>query len=290
MTREQWLSQRRHCLGASDVAAALGISPWKSQFQLWAEKTGNAEPDDLSNDLAVRIGVALESVTLAEYSIRSGREVEPWPQEKMVRHPTIAWLACTPDATQFGEFYTGIVEAKTAGDRSTDDWDEGPPLHYQVQLQTQLEVSGMDWGTIAVLFPGRRELRWWDFDRNDRFIAAMLPELGAFWRLVETRTPPPVDGSDSTRRVLRRLYPQDDGEVVELPPEAIDWANALEQAKIDIKAADGRKSLAENRLTAAIGDATIGLLPNGERYSWKAQTRRGHWVEESTFRVLRRMK
>ena len=47
-TREEWLAQRLTGLGASECATVLGLNPFQSPFQLWAEKTGVAEPEDLS--------------------------------------------------------------------------------------------------------------------------------------------------------------------------------------------------------------------------------------------------
>jgi len=48
--------------------------------------------------------------------------------------------------------------------------------------------------------------------------------------------------------------------------------------------------LLTNYLKAAIGSHTIGVLPNGEMWTYKTQSRKEHIVKESTFRVLRRKK
>ena len=58
--REHWLEERRKHIGASDAAAAIGASPWTSQLALYLEKTGEVEPDDLSDNEAVRWGSLLE--------------------------------------------------------------------------------------------------------------------------------------------------------------------------------------------------------------------------------------
>ena len=47
--RTDWLKARRKGIGGSDAASVLGISPWKSNVQLWEEKTGIAEPEDISD-------------------------------------------------------------------------------------------------------------------------------------------------------------------------------------------------------------------------------------------------
>ena len=45
LTREEWLARRRSGIGGSDVAAVLGLSPWKSPRQVWLDKTTDATDD-----------------------------------------------------------------------------------------------------------------------------------------------------------------------------------------------------------------------------------------------------
>lgn len=289
-TRESWLAERKTCIGASDSPSVLGINPFKSAFQLWAEKTGLAEADDLSSNEAVEFGIRLERPVAEAFAERSGREVEMWPAFSLVRDPERQFISCTPDAVQQcpdrGE---GLVQIKTTSAFKASDWADGPPLYYQVQVQQELHVTGFTWGTVVVLIGGQK-LRWFDVQRNDRFIAAFLPKLEEFWRLVQQQIPPEVDGSAATAKVLAKLHPDDDGSEVLLPTEAADWTDEIDAAKEQIKAAEAMKQAAENRIKAAIGNATFGLLPDGSRWSWKSQTRKSYVVDEATFRVLRRSK
>ena len=54
--RAEWLEARKDGLGASDAAAVLGISPWKTNVQLWEEKTGLVVPEDIGGNPAVKYG------------------------------------------------------------------------------------------------------------------------------------------------------------------------------------------------------------------------------------------
>lgn len=287
-TRESWLLERATGIGASESPAVLGLSPWKSPFQLWAEKTGHVEPDSLEGNEPAEFGIRLEKPIAEAFADRTGREVNMWPAYTLVRDPESPWLLCTPDATQeVPDRDTGIVQIKTASAYKSADWAEGPPLMYQVQTQMELAVTGYQWGTLVVLIGGQK-LRYFDFERNDRFIDALLPKLAEFWKCVETRMPPEVDGSLATAKILAKLHPEDTGETVMLPDEAMNWTREIEDAKAAIKAAEEAKVAAENQLKAKLGDASYGLLPDGSRWSWKTQTRKEHIVAESTFRVLRR--
>lgn len=57
--KQNWLNIRKIGIGGSEAAAALGLNPWKSQFQLWLEKTGVVEAEDLTNNEFVYWGRCL---------------------------------------------------------------------------------------------------------------------------------------------------------------------------------------------------------------------------------------
>lgn len=288
--RESWLATRRQGLGASEVAAILGTDPFKSAFQVWAEKTGNVEPDDLSGNEAVEFGIRLERPIAEAYAERSGRQVEMWPAFQIVKHLDYDWLRCTPDAVQHDDARgEGLVQIKTTHAFNAKEWGDEPPLSYQCQVQTEMAVTNASWATLVVLIGGQK-LRYFDVARNDRFIEAMLPTLQEFWAAVQANEPVAVDGSLATARVLAKLYPEDNEEVIQLPPEAEEWTATIEQAKAAIKAAEETKTEAENFLKAALGNAAIGLLADGSKWAWRTQSRKGYVVEPTTFRVLRKLK
>lgn len=291
-TREAWLAERRTLLTASDVPAALGLSPWKSPFELWAEKTGNIDPEDIGDRDAVKWGLRLEKPVAEGYAEDSGRTVTMWEPYKLVRSSICDWLGATPDATQYDakDPEEGALQIKTTSAFKKADWAEEPPIYYQVQLQTELLVTGMPWGTLAALIGGQ-QLVWFDAEKNDRFLDAMLPKLEAFWELVKTGTPPPVDGSEATARILAKLYATDNGQEVFLhDPELVQAATDLAGAKEKIKELEALETAAKNKLVAAIGEASFAVLADGRKFSHKQQTRKEYVCKASTFRVLRSVK
>jgi len=289
-TSEQWLADRRTGIGASESPAVLGLSPWKSPFQLWSEKCGLIDPPDMSDNEPAEFGIRLERPIAEAFADRTGRKVNLWPQHSLLRAVDYPWLLCTPDAVQESSRGEGSVQIKTVGQWGyRQHWRDGPPLMYQVQCQHELKVTGFAWGTLVVLIGGQR-LRYFDFERNDKFLAALIPKLKDFWRAIETRTPPEVDGSLVTAQVLAKLHPDDNGQTIVLPQEATDWTAKLEEAKASIKDAEEVKVACENRIKAALGDATFGLLHDGSRWSWKTQERKGYSVQPTVCRVLRKVK
>lgn len=289
--KELWEKERRCCIGASDAASALSANPWKSQFQLWAEKTGIADPPSLDDKEEVYWGNALEAEIIKRFSYVAQRGVRSVDHERLDRHPDRVWMTATPDAIQYadGKRGDGVLEIKTAGYWPGKAWEKEPPLMYQIQVQHQLAVTGLEWGTLAVLVAGQK-LLWFDVDRDDAFIEQMMVTESWFWTQVLEQIPPPVDGSIATTDTLKRLYPKDDGKIISLPAHAADWDVELERIKDVIKKAEALKRKAENEFKAALGNATCGILPNGDQYMFKTQVVNHKAKDAFTndFRVLRR--
>ena len=279
--------ERAKGIGASEAYRAINLD-----YGLWAEKTGLADPPDLSTIERIKWGNRLEGPILQAYQEETGREVVHNDTRDLLRHDEHLFMVATIDAMQQqANRPIGLVEVKTTSQFMAKDWEEEPPLRHQVQLQHQLAVTGMDWGTLVVLIGGQA-MRWFDQNRNDKFIDAMVKREIEFWEYVAAVTPPPADSSVSCAETLKRLYPDDSGEIIALPPEAAEWDKNLQLIKADLHNQEAARRLLENKLKAALGSATVGVLSNGDQYTWKKQTSH-HAAKEaydSTFRVLRRRK
>lgn len=290
-TRAQWLADRMSGIGASEAAAALGESPFKTTWELFLEKTGTVAAPDLSDKLYVRLGQVMERGVGEIFADEVGRHVEFWPQTEVMRHREHTWMFCTPDAFQYDpDRGKGLLSIKTTDPRFRKEWESsGIPLHYQIQAQHELAVTGLNWGSVAVAF-GRQTMKSFEFVRHQKFIDALIEKLSQFWRNVQTQTPPPIDWTNECAKALCTFYGDDTGGSVELPPEAATWDRLLQSAKEEMKSLEKIIGENENKIRAAIGENTFGVLPSGERYSWKTQSRREYVVAASTFRVLRRHK
>ena len=79
LPREEWLVVRKQGIGSSDAAAAVGLNPYKSQLELWLEKTGRdtslPKLDPQDEDSPAYWGNILEPIVAAHYSRRSGHRV-----------------------------------------------------------------------------------------------------------------------------------------------------------------------------------------------------------------------
>lgn len=327
--RHQWLQERRTGIGGSDAAVVLGLSPWKSRYELWTEKSGSLPDEDRGETTPhLDLGNNLEAVVLRLLALRTGRLVEPAERFKLVRHSEHEWLFCTPDGWEWecggpnddGTLPRGIVQAKTAFSLNKHDWDEEPPDYYRVQLQHEMLASGCTWGTLAVLFIDQGVLtrllnaslcllddstahdtlaeaiaehcdfRFFDYEADAEFQQDLLVAEQAFISLVAAGVAPSTDGSESCRRAIQRLHPRDNGESVPLPGEWLEHSARLSELKAQKSITEKEIGELENALKALIGDATYGVLPDGSRWAWKTQNRKEYVVAASEFRVLRKEK
>ena len=290
-SREEWLELRMDGLGGSDSWTAMGLNPWKSRMALWAECCRLIEPDDLSQNEAVRLGTLLEPVVAGEYARATGRKIFDPGRFRILRSAQRPWMFATLDREipAFDSRGPGVLEIKTTGAAHADEWEEEPPIGPMTQIQHQMVVTGCRWGSLAVLIGGQR-FRWIDVEYHPEFAELLVEEERAFWDLVRRRVPPDPDEKPSTRQAIERMFPRDKGETIELPPEAEEWACRRRELKDRMKRMEEELAGVENRIKLALGDAAAGVLPDGTRFSWKLQRRPEHVVPAAEFRVLREIK
>jgi len=286
-----WLKERRNLLTASDIASIFGANPFKSELALWAEKTGAIERDESESEV-MAWGKEIQGAIGRRFAQKSGRRVTAAPRYTIYVHPEMEFLGATLDFWEEDtEKGRGVLETKA----TTIRWEEDAPIGYQIQLQCQLAVTGLRYGSLCAFQGMWKPPAWVDYERNEAFIKRLISKAEAFWWRVKTKNAPPVenDGSESTREALAALYPKDTGLQVALPPDAIEWTRELELFKAQTKVLEEQIRARENALKAAIGDASLGVLPDGTSWSWKEQIRIDPprlEPRETRFRVLRRVK
>src|SRR6185436_156356 len=98
---------RRYFIGGSDARIIMGYDE-AALIRLWREKRGQAEPEDLSGNLVVQLGVVTEALNRHWYEVNAGQVVTE--VQRHVRHPVNRWMGATLDGMVKG---TGAVfEAK----------------------------------------------------------------------------------------------------------------------------------------------------------------------------------
>ena len=86
--------RKRHFIGGSDARIIMGGNE-AALLRLWREKRGEAEPEDLSGNLIVQLGVATEDLNRRWYEANSGQVITDI--QRHVRHPGLRWMGATLD-------------------------------------------------------------------------------------------------------------------------------------------------------------------------------------------------
>lgn len=265
MPREEWLELRRRGIGGSDAAAVAGLDPYRTPIQVWLEKTGQIETREADSEAAYW-GHLLEDVIAKEFARRTGLKVRR--VNAILQHPDRPYMIANVDRKVVGE--DALLEIKTINAWHGRDVSEDKlPDRYVIQGMHYMSVTGARRVYFAVLVGGQR-LIVTHVDRDNELIAHLTTIEDDFWRHVETRTPPPVDGSDASRDFLASLYKEAEPDsVAVLPPEATELIRQWREAKEAEKAAAERRQEAENRLKAMLGDREIGRIGDLEVVTWK---------------------
>ncbi len=281
-----WQEAHSTGIGASEMATVLGLNPWKTRLQLWAEKTGRVAPPEFTSE-AAEWGLTLEPIVAKKWAEKTGRQCEM--AGKLLRSDEYPWAICTPDYWTMDDDgnWAIPVQIKTTSVYNLKDWAEGPPEHVRIQVHAEMLVTGAPWASVGVLVGGQKFM-WADVER-DEVLITQIELLGAlFWKLIEGDEWPDPVAEDG--KLINELHPNAiPGVEILLPEEALDWDADLTDAKAQIKHFTAIKEAKEAALKLSLGDATVGMLPGTDAFfTFKDQHRDSYVAKASDFRVLRR--
>ena len=267
LPREDWLEVRKQGIGSSDAAAAVGLNPYKSQLELWLEKTGRDENlpkvDPHDEESPMYWGNILEPIVAAHYTKRTGNRVRRI--NAVLQHPEHPWMLANIDREVVGAPDVQLLECKTAGIQGAWLWRDGVPEYVQLQVQHQLAVTGKAAADVALLLGGQ-ELQIFRIDRDEELIAQLITLEREFWGYVERGQAPPADGSDSADRALRALYPRDTGFTLNLKHDLV--MGAVFSDLLAVREVLATNTALEAQLKQAIqqrmGDSSRAVFENGE--------------------------
>lgn len=267
LPRPAWLALRRQGIGTSDAAPAMGMSPWRSSYDLFCEKAGLVPEAEAVEEERYLWGLLLEPVIIAE-AVRRGWVTGPVKRHLMLRSIEHPHLQCNPDALGRRE----VVEVKCASSWDEPRWDAGVPDHYVIQAVTTMIVTGRRRVVFPVLFGGNN-LREFVVDFDPDLAATIIEATALFWQRVRDGEAPDPDHSESTMHALRERYlaTLEPGKAIELPAEAGALLDVRELAATQAKKAEELVDGVKARLMEWLGqqDAEVGLL-NGEQVcTWR---------------------
>ena len=207
LPKEEWLKYRKQGITGTDAGAITGMNPYVSAFQVYQDKI-TEEISDFDNE-SMRQGRDLEDYVAQRFMEETGLKVRKanaiYQNEE---HPV---MLADFDRLIIGQ--KAGLECKTVSPYSSDKWKDGNiPLHYQMQVQHYLAVSGYDcWYVAAIIFGREFVIR--KIERDEELIQYLITIEERFWNehIVKGIMPEP-DGTDSCSEQIAKLYFKSDFE------------------------------------------------------------------------------
>lgn len=267
LTPEQ-LAIRKNAIGASEVAAVLGLSPWESAADVYYRKVGDVEPEKATD--AMELGNTMEPAIVAWAAQQLNVKIET--NCPTIMHPTMP-LCVTPDGRIVGR--REGVQAKLSS--FPDQWGEPGsdeiPQEYIAQVQDEMFVLGFERIWVPVLLIGyRAEMRMYCVNRNDELAGEIAHRATDWWKKhVVARVAP--DNAPPAIEFLKRLRRQPASQVM-LGQQAVEAVDKWETAKVALKIAEEAKDAAQAAVLALLGidsPAEAGVLPDGREITYLQQ-------------------
>ncbi len=236
MEKREWLRYRKGGITGTDAGAITGMNPYISAFQVYQDKISETFSDE--DNESMRQGRDLEEYVAERFTEATGLKVRKangiYQNEK---HPIML--------ADFDRLIVGQkagLECKTVSPYSADKWKDGEiPLHYQMQVQHYLAVSGYDCWYVAALIFGR-EFIVRKIERDEDIINNLIRIEEHFWEsYVIPRNMPKPDGTERCSELIAKMYYKSENEktvelygfkeALERRSELLALINKMEQEK-----------------------------------------------------------
>jgi predicted phage-related endonuclease len=182
---------RRSFIGGSDARIIMGADE-PALLRLWREKRGEAEPEDLSGNLIVELGLVTENLNRHWYERNTGQVIEC--VQHRLRHPVLQWMGATLDGLVAGS--GAVFEAKFMLPWSFSE--EGAAEKHMAQLQHNMWVTNAKAAALSIITGGGK---WVEIAiaADSLYQHLLLAAEKKFWRCVESGEPPRLFGVEPPR-------------------------------------------------------------------------------------------
>lgn len=153
MTRKEWHELRKKGIGASEAAAVIGLSPYKTNVELWEEKTRRREPEDISDKPYVKYGTEAEKHLRALFALDFPQYEVNYKDFDMRYNSDYPFIFATLDGelTEKATGRKGVLEIKTTEIMKSEQyekWKDRIPQNYYIQVIHQLLATGFDFAVL----------------------------------------------------------------------------------------------------------------------------------------------
>jgi predicted phage-related endonuclease len=182
---------RRSFIGGSDARIIMGRDE-AAVIQLWREKRGEVQPEDLSGNLIVQLGSATEDLNRAWYERNTGRRVSA--TQSHVRHSIITYMGATLDGVV--ESAGAVFEAKFMLPWSFSE--EAAVAKYMPQLQHNMWVTNLRSAVLSIITAGGK---WVEITvpMDPLYLSILVSAEKKFWRCVQFGETPDLINAEAPR-------------------------------------------------------------------------------------------
>jgi predicted phage-related endonuclease len=184
-------SRRRRFIGGSDARIIMGHDEG-ALIHLWQEKRGEIEPEDLSANLIVQLGLATEDLNRRWYQTNTGHVLTD--VQRQMRHPVLRWMAATLDGRI--EATGAVFESKFMLPWSFSE--EAAAEKHMAQLQHNMWVVAARSAVLSVITGGGK---WVEIvtHADPLYQHLIVTAERKFWRCIESGEPPHLFGVESPK-------------------------------------------------------------------------------------------
>lgn len=269
MSREDWLKARNGTIGGSDAAALLGLSKYTSPYALWAEKTGAVTPEDISDKEAVRLGNDLEQYVAERWMEATGKKLRR--ENNILYNAEYPWAHANIDRAVIGEPDAGFEAKTTSSFEILQQCRSGQyPDRWYCQMTHYMMITGAKRWYLGVLVFGHGFFHF-TIERNEDEIKALAEAEKSFWELVQTNTPPAVDGSEATMDAIKAIHKGTAEGTVDLFGVRLDLTMFTKLGQ-QIAELEAQQNACKAKIMETMGECVNGIT-DGFKVSWKPQTR-----------------
>ena len=265
ISHEEWLKYRKMGITGTDAGAIVGMNPYKSALQVFVDKT--TDNIEVFDNEAMKQGRDLEEYVAQRFCETTGKKVRR--ANAIFSNDEHPWMLADFDRLVVGE--RAGLECKTVSAYSADKWKNGAiPLHYQLQIQHYLAVSGYDAWYIAALIFGK-EFIVHKIERDEELIQSLITIEKRFWEQnVLVGIMPDPDGSKTADEVLGKYFPQKEGISVLLPDYMETQLNRRKELVELIEKLEIEKKTIEQSVKKYLGDSNATEAENESFFvRWK---------------------
>jgi len=145
---EEWLEMRKTCVGGSDMATILGLTPkFGSPYTLWKRKTGRLAPKKAN--AATERGNLMEKEAIPPIleELQSVYDIKnPKLEQFFAKHPEFDYMGISFDGVDIENKYVVEIKCPKYSWNFKTVWENGVQDYYYPQLQAEIYVANAIWG------------------------------------------------------------------------------------------------------------------------------------------------